>query len=142
VARTIEHPSPAARMITDRLRGGVGAALLLSIMFLGSLGLWFGTPLLWLWIGGQFQGATDSIGEALAVAFIGAALTIALVAVILSRLSDAYRSVTLARGREDPGNVVLEGVLVVSAGITLIAFGVWFFIFAGASPIPGFNMQL
>jgi MFS family permease len=129
-------------MVTDRVRGGIGAALLLSIMFLGSLGLWLGTPLLWLWIGGQFQGQTDSIGGALAVAFIGAAVTIALVAVILGRLSDAYRAVTVSRGRDDPGNVVLEGVLVISAGITLIAFGVWFFIFAGASPIPGFNVQL
>jgi len=129
-------------VMTDRLRGGLGAAILLLIMFLGSLGLWLGTPLLWLWVGGQFQGATDSIGAALAVAFIGASLNIWLVAMILSRLSEAYRAVTRSRGRDDPGNVALEAVLVVSAGITLVGFGVWFFIFAGASPIPGFNMQL
>jgi hypothetical protein len=31
---------------------------------------------------------------------------------------------------------VLEGVLVVSAGLTLAAFVVWFFFFAGATPVP------
>jgi hypothetical protein len=31
---------------------------------------------------------------------------------------------------------VLEGVLVVSAGFTLVAFVVWFFLFAGTSPVP------
>jgi hypothetical protein len=32
--------------------------------------------------------------------------------------------------------VVLEGVLVVSAGISLAAFTIWFFLFAGAAPAP------
>jgi hypothetical protein len=31
---------------------------------------------------------------------------------------------------------VLESVLVVSAGITLAVFAVWFLLFAGASPVP------
>ena len=31
---------------------------------------------------------------------------------------------------------MLEGVLVVSAGLTLAVFVVWFFLFAGASPVP------
>jgi hypothetical protein len=31
---------------------------------------------------------------------------------------------------------VLEGVLVVSAGVTVVAFGIWFFFFAGTSPLP------
>ena len=31
---------------------------------------------------------------------------------------------------------MLEAVLVVSAGLTLVAFVVWFFFFAGASPVP------
>jgi hypothetical protein len=32
--------------------------------------------------------------------------------------------------------VVLEGVLVVSAGLTLAGFAIWFLFFAGASPVP------
>jgi hypothetical protein len=118
------------------LRSGTGALLVVTIMFLGSLGLWVGTPLLWLWVGSQIQGATQSLGTALAAAFFGVVLTVTVVASLLSRLSDVYRTNCLARGLDDPGHVVLEGVLVVSAGLTLAAFVIWFFFLAGASPVP------
>jgi hypothetical protein len=110
--------------------------LVVSIMFIGSLGLWVGAPLLWLWVGSQIQGATQSLGTALAAAFLGVIVTIAVVASVLARLSDVYRSNCLARGMSDPGHVMLEGVLVVSAGITIAAFVIWFFFLAGASPVP------
>jgi hypothetical protein len=55
---------------------------------------------------------------------------------VLARLSAVYRANCVARGLSDPGHVVLEGVLVVSAGLTLVAFGIWFFFVAGASPVP------
>jgi hypothetical protein len=118
------------------LRNGTGAVLVVLIMFIGSLVLWIGTPLLWLWIGSQVQGATDSLGAALAVMFIGVPTTVMLVASVLAKLSDVYRTNCQARGLGDPGHVVLEGVLVVSAGITLAGFVVWFFFFAGTSPVP------
>ena len=73
------------------LRSGTGALLVVAIMFIGSLGLWVGTPLLWLWVGSQIQGATQSLGTALAAAFFGVVLTVAVVASLLSRLSDVYR---------------------------------------------------
>ena len=63
-------------------------------------------------------------------------LTVTVLASLLSRLSDVYRSNCLARGLDDPGHVVLEGVLVVSAGLTLGAFVVWFLFLAGTSPVP------
>ena len=47
----------------------------------------------------------------------------------------------VARGRSDPGHVVLEAVLVVSAGITIVAFVIWFFFIAGASPVPGLQVN-
>ena len=68
--------------------------------------------------------------------FIGVIVTIALLASLLAKLSNVYRANCLARGLDDPGHFVLEGVLVVSAGFTLAAFVVWFFFFAGASPVP------
>jgi hypothetical protein len=123
------------------LRTGAGAILVVLIMFIGSLVLWIGTPLAWLWIGSQIQGATASLGAALGVMFIGVVITIALLASLLSKLSNVYRANCQARGHGDPGHVVLEGVLVVSAGFTLAAFIVWFFLFAGASPVPlGLNL--
>jgi hypothetical protein len=118
------------------LRTGTGAVLVLTIMILGSIVLWVGTPLLWLWIGSQVQGSTQSLSSALAVAFVGVLITVTLLASILSRLSDVYRGNRMARGGEDPGHVVLEGVLVVSAGVTLAVFAVWFLFFAGAAPAP------
>lgn len=123
------------------LRTGAGAILVVLIMFIGSLVLWIGTPLAWLWIGSQIQGVTASLGAALGVMFIGVVITIALLATLLSKLSNVYRANCQARGHGDPGHVVLEGVLVVSAGFTLAAFIVWFFLFAGASPVPlGLNL--
>ena len=119
-----------------QLRTGTGALLVVLIMFIGSLGLWVGTPLLWLWVGSQIQGATASLGTALGVMFVGVIASIALVALLLAKLSDVYRANCLARGLNDPGHFVLEGVLVVSAGLTLVAFVIWFFLFAGSSPVP------
>ena len=118
------------------LRTGAGAILVVLIMFIGSLVLWIGTPLAWLWIGSQIQGATASLGAALGVMFPGVVITIALLATLLSKLSNVYRANCRARGLDDPGHFVLEGVLVVSAGFTLAAFVVWFFLFAGTSPVP------
>jgi hypothetical protein len=122
--------------VRSLLRTGTGAMLVIAIMFIGSLGLWIGTPLLWLWVGGQIQGATESLGTALAAAFFGVVLTVTLLASVLARLSDVYRANCLSRGLDDPGHVVLEGVLVVSAGLTVCGFVIWFFFLAGTSPVP------
>jgi hypothetical protein len=129
--RTTEEP-----VVRDPLRTGLGALLVLLIMFTGSLVMWIGAPLLWLWVGGQIQGASGSVGAAIGAAFLGAVLTIVLVAGLLSKLSNVYRANQRARGRDDPGHFVLEAVLVTSAGLALVAFLVWFFIFAGAEPLP------
>jgi hypothetical protein len=120
----------------ELLRTGAGAILVITIMTVGSLVLWIGTPLLWLWVGSQVEASTASLGGALGVTFLGAVVTIVVVAGVLSRLSNVYRSNVVARGRGDPGHFVLEVVLVVSASFTLLAFVVWFFFFAGAEPLP------
>src|SRR5205807_4716870 len=112
------------------------AVLVLSIMVVGSLVLWLGTPLLWLWIGSQIEASTASLGAALGATFLGAVLTIVLVAAILARLSNFYRANCVARGLNDPGHFVLEMVLVISAGVSLVAFVVWFFFLSGAQPLP------
>ncbi len=120
----------------ELLRTGLGATLVLLIMVIGSLVLWVGTPLLWLWVGSQIEGDTSSLGTALGVSFIGVVLTIVLLAALLGKLSDVYQANRRTRGLEDTGHYVLEAVLVVSAGVTITAFVIWFFFFAGASPVP------
>jgi hypothetical protein len=125
----------------EALRTGSGAVVVVLIMFIGSLVLWIGTPLLWLWVGSQIQGATSSLGAALGVMFIGVVATIGAISSVLVWLSNRYRANRRARGLDDPGHFVLEGVLVVSAGIIIAAFVIWFFFFAGTSPLPlGFRL--
>ena len=120
----------------DVLRTSTAAVLVVLIMFIGSLVLWIGTPLLWLWIGSQIQDATASLGTALGAMFIGVVATIAVVAAVLTKLSNVYRANRRSRGLDDSGHLVLEGVLVVSAAFTLAAFVIWFFFVAGTSPVP------
>ena len=120
----------------ELLRTGIAAVLILLIMVIGSLVLWLGTPLLWLWIGSQIEASTSSLGAAIGATFLGAVLTIVLVAGILARLSNVYRANCVSRGMNDPGHFVLEMVLVVSAGLSLVAFVVWFFFLSGAEPLP------
>ena len=70
-----EAPMTDCRM-RQLLKTGAGALLVVAIMFIGSLVLWIGTPLLWLWIGSQIQGQTASLGAALGVMFVGVIVTI------------------------------------------------------------------
>jgi hypothetical protein len=55
---------------------------------------------------------------------------------LLTWLSNVHRSLRMARGLDDMGHVLLEGVMVVSAAVATTAFAIWFFFFSGASPLP------
>ncbi len=46
------------------------------------------------------------------------------------------RELREARGLEDHGQTALEAVMTVSAGVAIVGFGVWFFLFSGSSPAP------
>jgi hypothetical protein len=118
------------------LRTGTGALLAVMIMFLGSLGLWLGTPLVWLWIGSQVEGDTSSLSLALLVMGAGVLLTVWAATKLLSALSNRYRNNRMAQGFADPGHGPLEAVLVASAGVATVIFSIWFLLFAGASPVP------
>lgn len=120
----------------ELMRQGTSALLLLLIMFLGSLVLWIGVPLAWLWIGSQIEGATESPGTAIVAMLIGVLATVALLVFVLVWLSNRHRALRLDRGLEDTGHVALEAVLVTSAGVAVVAFALWFFVFAGTSPFP------
>ena len=118
------------------LRLGVDLTLVALIMLIGGLVLWIGTPLLCLLAGSWIQGLTDSLSVAVAAmsaTMIGAISTLA---ALLARLSQTYRRIHLARTGVDPGDSVLERVLIISAGIAIAVFGIWFFFFAGANPVP------
>jgi hypothetical protein len=95
-----------------------------------------GVPLTWVYVGSQVQGATDSIGAALAVMFLGAAISIAAIVWLLVRLNRRHAELREARGLESYGQVPLEAAMSISAGIAVVGFATWFFLFSGSSPLP------
>jgi hypothetical protein len=118
------------------VRAGSSTAFLMMLMFAGSLGLWVGAPVLWLWIGGRVQGGTGSVGAAIAVILVGFVATVFLAVPVLGWLSRRHAEARAARGLDDLGRAALEGVMVVSATIAAVVFAIWFFFLAGAEPIP------
>jgi hypothetical protein len=118
------------------VRGVWSAALLLALMFIGGVGLWIGLPLGWLWVGGRVQGLTHSLGAAVGVALLGLVVSVVLAMPVLHWLARKHNEAREARGLENLGWAPLEGVMVVSAVLALVAFGVWFFFLAGAEPLP------
>jgi hypothetical protein len=118
------------------LQTGAGALALLGMMFLGGVVLWVGVPLAWLWVGSQLEGAGSSLSTALVVMALGVLASIAAVVPVLGWLNVKYGELREARGLEPLGSVALEGVLVVSACFAVVAFAIWFLLFAGTSPIP------
>ena len=115
---------------------GSDALLLLAIMFGGSLVLWVGVPLAWLWVASQVQAATDSLGAAIAVGLIGVLISVVALVVGLARLNDVYREHQAQRGFEETGLFALEAVLAVSATIAVVGFSIWFFLFSASPPLP------
>ena len=118
------------------MRAGESAALMLLIMFVGSLVLWIGVPVGALYVGSRVQMATDSLGAAMVAMTLMVIVSLVMLIPFLGWLNRRHMEVRVSRGRQDLGSAALEGVMVVSAGIALVAFLVWFFLFAGASPIP------
>jgi hypothetical protein len=105
-------------------------------MVLASAVLWAGVPFGWLWVGSQIQAATDSLGLALLAMAAGIGASIALLLKLLGWLNLQYAHARERRGLESYGNVALEGVMAVSAGLALVSFCIWFFLFSGSSPVP------
>lgn len=124
--------------MVSRLReimSGPASAALVLVMLTGCLFLWIGVPLGWLWIGSQVQGSA-SLGTALMVTMLGIVVTVFAVVAALSWLNRRHAALQERRNRPLGRSSVLEVILVASAGIAIVGFGIWFFGFAGASPVP------
>jgi hypothetical protein len=123
---------------------------LIGLMAFGSVLLWIGSPLGWLWIASQMQ--TDSKGTGFGpylVVLVGIAVTAVALAKALQRLnrlygvvagSDAPVRIVLPwhrglRGENEgrPPRTVLDVVMVISVAIGAVAMTIWFFFFAGSS---------
>ena len=128
------HTDPALGAGAKALNLGASAVLTGVIMVGASLLLWIGVPAGWLWIGSQVQGSSGSIGAAIAVMLVGAVVSIVAIAWVLGRMNRLHERLLEARGAVRDGPPMLEVVLVVTAGVALVSFAVWFFVFAGPGP--------
>jgi hypothetical protein len=106
------------------------------MLLTGSVVLWIAMPLGWLWVASQVAYLSGSLGGALAAALVGLVLSAALMLQLLVWLSRTHGHLREARGLPSHGAVGLEAVMVVSAGIALVVFVIWFFGYSGTSPLP------
>jgi uncharacterized membrane protein YbhN (UPF0104 family) len=126
---------PAAHPLRRALRASQAAVLLVAMMFLGSLVLWVGVPVAWLWIGSRLQNAT-SLATAIGAMMVGMLLSVTVLLAALGWLGRRHTELQERRGVPENETTALELVLVSSAVIAVIGFFVWFFGFSGSSPIP------
>lgn len=118
-----------------RLAERIERGLLAICMLVGCICLWVGVPLGWLWIGSQVQ-AHASLGSAMAVTLAGSGATIVLAVLLLARLNRRHMALLERRRGELPPHSLLEVLLVSSAALVMVGFGIWFVGFSGTSPIP------
>jgi hypothetical protein len=142
-----ERPSLLRTLATKPI-----AVLLVLLMALGSVFLWIGIPIGWVWIASRTVNTSQpSFGPYLLV-LLATPLSMWLWSKLLFRLNDLYARVTGqtaevrtqlpwhksmrdTRGSGRP-TTVLDLVMIISVSIALTAFGIWFFFFAGSSLPP------
>jgi hypothetical protein len=117
------------------LRTGGSGLILILIMLGGGLVLWVAVPVGWLYVGGQIQGKTNSLGAAMGVMFVGVVASILAIVPMLGWLNRKHLELREARGLESQGSTVLEAVMTISAVIAIVAFTIWFFVIEGPGPM-------
>jgi hypothetical protein len=124
------------------------AILLVVLMALGSVFLWIGIPVGWVWIASRtVKTSQPSFGPYLLV-LLATPLSMWLWSKLLFRLNGLYERVTgqtyevrtqlpwhksLRDQRSTRPTTVLDLVMMISVSLALTAFGIWFFFFAGSS---------
>jgi hypothetical protein len=131
--------------MTRRLAG----ALLILLMAIGSVLLWIGIPVGWLYLVSQIVDSSQpSMGPYLLV-ITGIPATMVAMGKVLAALDRAYGRVTGAapqtrvplpwhrslRGDREVARrrSVLDVVMVCSVALAVLCFAIWFFVFAGSS---------
>jgi hypothetical protein len=125
---------------------GAGSALLVLLMAVGSVFMWIGVPVLWLYLASQlYESSQPSFGVYFGV-LVAIAVTMSVMGKLLGILNRWHMTLTdqLPQKREQTiwlksmrGDAsarrqhgVLATVMAVSVGIALALFGAWFLLFA------------
>lgn len=128
--------------------------LLVLSMFLGSIAMWAGAPVLWLWLAGRSSKVSSTAMGSLLMVLIGIPVTMVLIGKLLTRL-DARYAQDFGSGRQ-PGRhsaarwlhsmrggditeapSMLDKVMVVSVGLALLAVGTFYVFFSEGSAFRG-----
>jgi hypothetical protein len=125
------------------------ALLLVLLMAVGSVAMWIGLPIGWVWVASHtVKTSQPSLGPYLLVLF-AVPISMWVCGKLLFRLNAVYSSLTgqtyevraqlpwhkSMRGERVTARqtTVLDLVMIVSVSIALAAFAIWFFFFAGSS---------
>jgi hypothetical protein len=124
------------------------AVLLVLLMALGSVFLWIGIPVGWVWIASRTVKTSQPTFGPYLLVLVATPLSMWLWAKLLFRLNGLYARVTgqtyevrtqlpwhksLRDQRSTRPTTVLDLVMMISVSLALTAFGIWFFFFAGSS---------
>ena len=131
--------------MTRRLAG----ALLIVLMAVGSVLLWIGVPVGWLYLASRFTDSSQPSMGPYVMVLVGIPATMIVMGKLLAALDRAYGRVTgtasqtrvqaawhrSMRGDRRPTRPrsVLDVVMVCSVALAVVCFAVWFFLFAGSS---------
>jgi hypothetical protein len=131
---------------------GLAKVALIALMAVGSIFLWIGIPIGWLWIGSQIQSDSGqpSFGLYLGV-LLGIIVSMVAIGKLLWTLNGVYGRLTGSevvrvrmpwhrslRGEQEgrQPRQILDIVMVISVATAGFAFLIWFLFFAGTS-LPG-----
>jgi hypothetical protein len=125
---------------------GAGSVLLVLLMAAGSIVMWIGVPVFWLWLASRLADSSQpSLGLYLLV-LVGIVISMAVLGKVLGLVNRLHMALTdrIPRRREQTvwlksmrGDAtaqrehgVLATVMAISVSAALAVFGVWFFLFA------------
>ena len=106
---------------------------LLLVELVLCLSLFGPQPVAWLWIGSQVDYQTGYVTAGIGTVMIGCLASLMLTMALAKRVDHAWRLVRRAAGhRQERG--ALERIFVVSVGIAVVVFGIWFILIEGPGP--------
>ena len=132
--------------MTSALGRSALQALLVALMAFGSVFMWIGIPLLWLWGASQLYPTSQPSFFLYLGVLVGICVSMALMGKLLGALNRAHMRVTgslpgrreqtiwLKSMRGDAAaqrqHGILATIMVVSVGVALVLMGIWFLLFA------------
>lgn len=124
----------------------VAPKLLVVLMAVGSLLMWLGVPIFWIWLASRLSSSTQPAASLVLLVMVGIGVSVVVLALVLGRLNRVHMALTdtlprrrhqaawlrSARGDRDRPREhgILATVMAVSVGLALSVMAVWFFFFA------------